>query len=73
MGVIGVLVAIPATATLQGFVGAYVRRYEVEEVGAGCGPEGRAGYCGEASLEAGRVRCLGGARPRWPLCGGTWG
>jgi predicted PurR-regulated permease PerM len=31
MGVVGALVAVPATATLQGFLGAYVRRYEVTD------------------------------------------
>ncbi|WP_153457519.1 AI-2E family transporter [Streptomyces smaragdinus] len=30
MGAIGALIAIPATATLQGFLGAYVTRYEVD-------------------------------------------
>ncbi|MDJ1130919.1 AI-2E family transporter [Streptomyces iconiensis] len=29
MGVVGALIAIPATATLQGFLGAYVKRYDV--------------------------------------------
>ncbi|MFE9339567.1 AI-2E family transporter [Streptomyces sp. NPDC007063] len=29
LGVVGALVAIPATATLQGFLGAYVKRYDV--------------------------------------------
>ncbi|AEW96904.1 MULTISPECIES: AI-2E family transporter [Streptomycetaceae] len=31
LGAVGALVAIPATATLQGFLGAYVRRYEVTD------------------------------------------
>ncbi|MGW7517131.1 AI-2E family transporter [Streptomyces sp. NPDC054796] len=31
MGVIGALIAIPATATLQGFLGAYVKRYDVTD------------------------------------------
>ncbi|MEV6105658.1 AI-2E family transporter [Streptomyces sp. NPDC051940] len=30
MGAVGALIAIPATATLQGFLGAYVTRYEVD-------------------------------------------
>ncbi|MFF2813416.1 AI-2E family transporter, partial [Streptomyces sp. NPDC058000] len=29
MGAVGALIAIPATATLQAFLGAYVKRYEV--------------------------------------------
>ncbi|MFG2821930.1 AI-2E family transporter [Kitasatospora sp. NPDC048365] len=31
LGAVGALIAIPAAATLQGFVGTYVRRYEVTE------------------------------------------
>jgi predicted PurR-regulated permease PerM len=31
LGAIGALVAIPATATLQGFLGAYVKRYDVTD------------------------------------------
>lgn len=31
MGVVGALIAIPATATLQGFLGAYVKRYDVAD------------------------------------------
>ncbi|MFG3260225.1 AI-2E family transporter [Streptomyces sp. NPDC048172] len=31
LGVIGALIAIPATATLQGFLGAYVKRYDVAD------------------------------------------
>lgn len=31
MGAVGALIAIPATATLQAFLGAYVRRYEVPD------------------------------------------
>jgi predicted PurR-regulated permease PerM len=31
MGVVGALIAIPATATLQAFLGAYVKRYEVTD------------------------------------------
>ncbi|MFJ5927246.1 AI-2E family transporter [Kitasatospora sp. NPDC092948] len=31
LGAVGALIAIPAAATLQGFVGTYVRRYEVED------------------------------------------
>lgn len=33
MGVVGALIAIPATATLQGFLGAYVKRYDVTDPG----------------------------------------
>jgi predicted PurR-regulated permease PerM len=35
LGAVGALVAIPATATLQGFFTAYVRRYEVTDPRAG--------------------------------------
>ncbi|PSJ27137.1 AI-2E family transporter [Streptosporangium nondiastaticum] len=47
LGAVGALVAIPATATLQAFLGAYVRRYEVLAAppgppGAATGPEWRA-------------------------------
>ncbi|MGW7350537.1 AI-2E family transporter [Streptomyces sp. NPDC054784] len=31
MGVVGALIAVPATATLQGFLGAYVKRYDVTD------------------------------------------
>jgi predicted PurR-regulated permease PerM len=31
LGAVGALIAIPATATLQGFLAAYVRRYEVDD------------------------------------------
>lgn len=31
MGAVGALIAIPATATLQAFLGAYVKRYEVTD------------------------------------------
>nr|WP_033258482.1 MULTISPECIES: AI-2E family transporter [Kitasatospora] len=31
LGAVGALIAIPVAATLQGFVGTYVRRYEVED------------------------------------------
>ncbi|MFE6920080.1 AI-2E family transporter [Nocardia sp. NPDC057663] len=34
LGPTGALLAIPVTATLQGFAGAYIRRYEVEEAEA---------------------------------------
>nr|WP_245979045.1 AI-2E family transporter [Streptomyces diacarni] len=41
LGVVGALVAIPAMATLQGFLSAYVKRYEVSDVSFGRGPRGR--------------------------------
>ncbi|MFE5870203.1 AI-2E family transporter [Streptomyces roseifaciens] len=41
LGAVGALVAIPATATLQAFLGAYVRRYEVTGAAPGA-PEWRA-------------------------------
>ena len=31
LGAVGALIAIPATATLHGFLAAYVRRYEVRD------------------------------------------
>jgi predicted PurR-regulated permease PerM len=31
LGAVGALIAIPATATLQGFLGVYLRRYEVDD------------------------------------------
>ncbi|GAA2625326.1 AI-2E family transporter [Streptomyces axinellae] len=43
LGVAGALIAIPATATLQGFLGAYVRRYDVTDVRARRGSRGEKG------------------------------
>lgn len=42
LGAVGALVAIPATATLQGFLGAYVKRYDVTDPRAH-GPQRRRG------------------------------
>lgn len=39
MGLVGALIAVPATATLQGFLGAYVRRYDVTDPRAQERPE----------------------------------
>lgn len=39
LGVVGALIAIPATATLQGFLGAYVKRYDVTDPRAGATPK----------------------------------
>ena len=41
LGVVGALIAIPATATLQGFLGAYVKRYDVADERAGKGARAR--------------------------------
>ncbi|MGP3986701.1 AI-2E family transporter [Streptomyces sp. 3N207] len=43
MGVVGALVAIPAMATLQGFLGAYVKRYDVSDERPGRRTWGRRG------------------------------
>lgn len=56
LGAVGALIAIPATATLQGFLGAYVKRYAVTDPRAG----------EEWSRGRGRNRD-GGSRPREPL------
>lgn len=56
LGAVGALIAIPATATLQGFLGAYVKRYAVTDPRAG----------EEWSRRRGRNRD-GGSRPREPL------
>ena len=62
LGAVGALIAIPAVATLQAFLGAYVKRYDVtddprvhghRERGEGPGPLTRA-----------RLRWLGGGRAR---------
>ncbi|MFF5444340.1 AI-2E family transporter [Streptomyces sp. NPDC012888] len=41
LGAVGALIAIPAVATLQAFLGAYVRRYEVTEEATGGGRSSR--------------------------------
>ncbi|MFE0877465.1 AI-2E family transporter [Streptomyces smyrnaeus] len=46
MGVVGALVAIPAMATLQGFLSAYVKRYDVPDVRVGPGSRVGAGRSG---------------------------
>jgi predicted PurR-regulated permease PerM len=50
LGAVGALVAVPAAATLQGFVSAYVRRYEVVGAEGGEGAEGDGG-AGEGGAE----------------------
>jgi predicted PurR-regulated permease PerM len=50
LGAVGALVAVPAAATLQGFVSAYVRRYDVEEDG-GAGGSGAGGAGGDSRGE----------------------
>lgn len=51
LGAVGALIAIPVTATLQGFLGTYIRRYEVVEPTAGPARGGarRAGALGEST------------------------
>ncbi|WP_407647016.1 AI-2E family transporter [Actinacidiphila soli] len=49
LGAVGALVAIPATATLQGFLGAYVKRYDVTDPRAH-GPQPRRGASLVASI-----------------------
>lgn len=51
LGAVGALIAIPVTATLQGFLGTYIRRYEVVEPTAGPARGGarHAGALGEST------------------------
>ncbi|GHC52775.1 AI-2E family transporter [Streptomyces cinnamoneus] len=60
LGAVGALIAIPATATLQAFLGVYVKRYEVAgTTGATGGDGGRGdGRRGRPSLFARMVRAL---------------
>ncbi|MFF4159145.1 AI-2E family transporter [Streptomyces sp. NPDC001678] len=51
LGAVGALIAIPATATLQAFLGAYVKRYEV--TGLPAGPDGRGGRGGRGDGDPG--------------------
>ncbi|MEV4442226.1 AI-2E family transporter [Streptomyces sp. NPDC049577] len=57
LGAVGALIAIPATATLQAFLGAYVRRYDVE---GGDGGEGVGGTGGGAEGPGGDTGRAGG-------------
>lgn len=50
LGAVGALIAIPVTATLQGFLGTYIRRYELVEPPSGP-PRGR-GRRGRRAAEA---------------------
>ncbi len=54
LGAVGALIAIPAVATLQAFLGAYVKRYEVTEGAAGAG--GTAGAAGDPATSSPRPR-----------------
>lgn len=55
IGAVGALVAIPATATLQAFLGAYVKRYELVAAAAGDGPR-RPGGTGDEGRPPALVR-----------------
>ncbi len=59
MGVIGALVAVPATATLQGFLGAYVKHYELAETTGATGTAGGGSGAGRAAGSGGRRRFRG--------------
>ncbi|MFI6004697.1 AI-2E family transporter [Streptomyces sp. NPDC051366] len=58
LGAVGALIAIPAVATLQAFLGAYVKRYEVTE-GAAAGAAGAAGDPATSSPRPWRGRLPG--------------
>nr|WP_244502359.1 AI-2E family transporter [Streptomyces oceani] len=47
MGAVGALIAVPATATLQGFLGVYVKRYEVTDPRASGARSQRRGWLRE--------------------------
>ncbi|MFC1405844.1 AI-2E family transporter [Streptacidiphilus sp. N1-5] len=55
LGAVGALIAIPVTATLQGFLGTYIRRYEVvvPTTGRARGGARRAGAVGESPAQEG--------------------
>ncbi|MBT2451510.1 AI-2E family transporter [Streptomyces sp. ISL-43] len=63
LGAVGALVAIPATATMQAFLGAYVKRYAVTEDGAS-GASGASG--GRTTPSRGRRVRIPGLRRRSP-------
>lgn len=52
LGAVGALIAIPAVATLQAFLGAYVKRYEVTEGASGA--SGAAGASGDPATPSPR-------------------
>nr|WP_242705338.1 AI-2E family transporter [Streptomyces griseocarneus] len=60
LGAVGALIAIPATATLQAFLGTYVKRYEV--TGAAEGAPRMAGAPAQGAAQA-LIRGVGG--PEW--------
>ncbi|NSC24255.1 AI-2E family transporter [Streptomyces albus subsp. chlorinus] len=62
LGVVGALIAVPATATLQGFLGAYVRRYKVPDVSVGDGSRGGKGFRGWLPRRRSAVRRRGPER-----------
>nr|WP_239501965.1 AI-2E family transporter [Streptomyces qinglanensis] len=68
LGVVGALVAIPATATLQGFLSAYVKRYDVPGDGDGPLPrrrKDRGGRGGRKRHEGHKGRAGGEGGSRW--------
>ncbi|MFD7921515.1 AI-2E family transporter [Streptomyces sp. NPDC059740] len=67
MGVVGALIAIPATATAQAFLGAYVRRYAITDEARTHGSRGRGGRGG--SLLDRLRNGLGEEAPEAPLEG----
>ena len=78
LGAVGALIAIPAIATLQAFLGAYVKRYDVTDdprvhghrgrgttSSRGCGPAGGAAGCGHRRTP-GSAALRGGAGTAGP-------
>ncbi|MEI7032951.1 AI-2E family transporter [Streptomyces pratensis] len=67
LGAVGALIAIPAVATLQAFLGAYVKRYDVTDDprvhGGQSRPRGRSmlSRIRRAPVAPGRAACTGGA------------
>ncbi|MGW1518457.1 AI-2E family transporter [Streptomyces sp. NPDC002287] len=59
LGAVGALIAIPAVATLQAFLGAYVKRYEVTGESGGDDAGGSAGGGPTAAARPRRVRLPG--------------
>ena len=66
LGAVGAVVAIPAVATLQAFLGAYVRRYDVTDDPRVGGQRRRSAGRVLARLRSALPRVGGGARPRIP-------
>nr|WP_308439237.1 AI-2E family transporter [Streptomyces sulfonofaciens] len=74
LGAVGALIAIPATATLQAFLGVYVKRYDVMDdprVGGHRGGRTRGTFLSRLRRVASVPRGVGGARPRRTGRGGV--